>query len=303
LALTGQEPAGTGPGDFAQILAEAEAELLRGNLDLARYRWLEVADAWEEEAGAERPKPLELARALSGLAECKRRQGDYAAAKSLIERALRAAPELAEAQLLLGRLHEAVGRYAEALELYESIGPEVGEARYRRGWVRAEIGQREAARQTWRALADDLGGRDDWRHQCYRGLALSRLGEVRPASETLLRAKQMARQQPEPYLGLADLYYRVYGEAEGLRTAESEYNKVLQQNGEIEAALLGLYRSRKDNFLLDPEKTLAFLDRVLRQNPNSVGALTARAAALIDDRNFEEAVESMTFNCFCRASR
>lgn len=126
--------------------------------------------------------------------------------------------------------------------------------------------------------------------------ALMRLGGRQNVEDTSARLVAAIRAGPDEWLprtlyGL--LRYEVYGEWSGASSGEQALLDVLERNGEIEEALVALYRIRAQNHLLDPQKTESFLDRALAANPRSVPALVARGIGWLDDRRFEDGVRSL----------
>src|SRR5690606_24459560 len=109
------------------------------------------------------------------------------------------------------------------------------------------------------------------------------------ASMDLVESMRLAPDRPEARVTYGLLKFEAYGEAAGFPSGEKDLAKVLERHGDLEEALLAMYRIRSANPPLDGAKTEGFLDRVLDRNPRSVAAITLRAANVLDDRRYGEA--------------
>jgi tetratricopeptide (TPR) repeat protein len=128
----------------------------------------------------------------------------------------------------------------------------------------------------------------------YRGRCRWRLGgreQFTAAAEELVDAMQKAPERPEARTTYGILQFEAYGEAAGFPSGERELKKVLETNGDLEEALLAMYRIRSANANLDPGTTDRYLERVLQQNPRCMAAIVLRGAMVLDDRRYRDAAQ------------
>jgi len=284
--------------DFWQAeVAAAERSLLRGSLAEAEAAFDEILAAFEEEPEEDRPSLVEVRRARQGLLELELIQGHYDEVREQIG-------ELAEGErgdrgyrVLMARALQRVGEYESAGRIWQALLDKDGsdaQAGYWRGRLWRELGAPEEARKLWRAIADAAQkGEPSPLQLAYAGRCLVELGaraDVEAASELLARAVRAAPERPEARTAFGLLKHRVYNEAAGFPSGERDLLKVIEQNGENEEALVGLYQLRRSNFQLDPAKTEGFLRRALLINPRSVPALTQRGIVMLRDRRFDVGV-------------
>lgn len=281
---------------WALMLADGYGKLEEGNLSSAENVFVEVLDAFEEETGDERPSVFQADQARIGLLSIDLRRGRY-------ERVLEGAAEVSEGSRtrpevvgLRARALHRTGRYDEAAGLWrDRAGGDAAdfEARYELGAVLHAAGQRQAARREWEAAAEAP------LPQTADGLAFHarcrwRLGgpeQVVAASHELVAALDLDPEHALARTTLGILNFEVYGEAAGFPSGERNLVRVLEEHGDVEEALLALYRLRSSNFLLDGGRTESYLERALRLNAKSVPALVLRGGRVLDDRRFGEAAE------------
>jgi tetratricopeptide (TPR) repeat protein len=285
------------PDTYAEDLRKADESLLKGRLARARGLFEDILAASEEEPEGERPDAATIRRCRLGLLELAFRQGDYTQVESNISKLPQADRATPAAQRLLARLHLRRGRYEKAIGVLEGLVERVPsdyESRYLWGATLAELGRREAADKVFTDTID-LANKSSVRDalglcyvaRCY--LALGGRENVQMASALLVESIRIGPTLPEARTVHGILQFTVYSEREGFGTAESYLKKVLENNGDYEDALLGLYRSRRANMWLSATRTFSYLERCLALNPNSVPALVEQAREMIDDRRFEEA--------------
>jgi tetratricopeptide (TPR) repeat protein len=288
--LTAQD----GEDEWQILLASAQRKFDQGNLTSAENDFVEIADAYSEEPEATRPRPAVHLAAQAGLLTIDLRRGRY---DRLIESPGELDEDIASSTPVLGlraRALLAVGRHEEAQSLWRrrlAADPADMEARYELGVVLHADGRRAAARQVWQELvamptpsrAEDLlwRARSRWR--------LGGAEHVVAASQELVTALSSHPGLHQARTTLGILRFEVYGEASGFPSGEKALLAVLDEHGDIEEALLALYRLRSSNMLLDGGKTEGYLDRALQQNPRSVEALVLRAETVLNDRRFLDA--------------
>lgn len=284
-------------GGWSEELESGWRYLRQGKREAARMRFEEVLAGVEEDHEDDRPNAKERVRAHLGLARIERELGRYDDAKALVTAGRRVLdhPEL---DLELARILPRTGDYEGGIETLERASGKLAlpsaealEARVRRAYLLVRVGKREAADPIFEEI-ENLGKRqkleDPGSKFWYAKALLGRGGANRlyEASQLLIEVTKKDPLFADAYVARGDLLFRVYREARGRPSGESEYKRVLQNCGEQEAALVALYRSRKENFLLESDKTDSYLRRALAVNPSSVPALTARGASLIDERRF-----------------
>ncbi len=286
-------------GEYAEDLEEAEQWFRKGRRHRARNLWEEILDAFEEEEGEDRPAPGEAAAARYGLARIFVTTGRYEEALVELTQGRRLL-DFAEFTLLEARIRLRTGRPERALELLEPLWRQKGdrelalEAGILLAAAKERIGRAPEAGRI-RARIEDLGKREILRSPRAKlayARALIGLGggeRLQEASALLIEITKQDPLEAEAYVERGKLLYAVYREARGYPSGESEFQRALENCGEVEEALVQLFLTRKDNYLLDYTKTLSYLERALALNPRSVPALRAKAARRMDDRAFEAA--------------
>ncbi|MBX3463124.1 MAG: hypothetical protein KF830_08130 [Planctomycetes bacterium] len=290
-----QEPAP--PTEFELVLADARKKLQKGDLGAARAAFEEILEAAEEEPAAERPAPALVEAAWLGLFDIDLRRGDY----ERVRDALAAAPAPfragREATLVEAQALTRLGDYARAGELLQALlerGDDL-QVRHELGEVLARAGQRRRARELWQQNAARPAAADP-QQRAYQGRSLWRLGgrdNLEAASRALVDSLQRAPELAVARITLGLLRFEAYGEAKGFPSGESYLTKVLDQHGDLEEALLAMYRIRSANGIKDPGRTEQFLERVFDRNPRCVEAITLRAANVLDDRRYHDAAQML----------
>ncbi|MGE3174139.1 MAG: tetratricopeptide repeat protein [Planctomycetota bacterium] len=282
-------------GEYAILLADAQRDLDRGELRSAEGGFVEIVDAAEDPPD-ERPKPEILDAAHAGLLAIDLRRGRYDRVLDGIAELPERTREAAAVRGLHARALRATGKYEEAVAMWQQrLDRDDGdfEALYQIGETQWAAGHREAARATWaaavaRTIPGDAAG-IAWRARCRWRLGGPR--QLEAASHELIRAVGLVEHQQLARVTLGVLRFQVYGETANYPSGERDLLKVLELHGDVEEALLWLYRLRSSNFQLDGGKTERYLDRALRQNPNSVPALVLRGERVLDDRRYRDAAE------------
>ena len=295
-ALTAQDE-----GGYETELSDARRYLRQGKREAARTKYEEVLDAVEtEEFEEDKPAPAERAEALEGLARIALELGRYKDARERVE-AARKRQARVEQDILTARLDAKAGLWDKAIAAVTKArgqvsfpDPRAFEAAILRAELLSERGQRDDARKIYGRVVEAARGKELVavnRLQYAKALiALGGSDNLYEASDALIRATQDDKLLAEAYLVRGNLLFDVYRETRGQPSGESEYKRALQHCGENEPILLALYRTRRQNFLLDSAKTDAYLRRALAVNPNSVEALRLRASGMIDDRRFRSAL-------------
>ena len=281
-------------------LKQAEDLLAQGKRARARNAFEDILDANEEEAPEDRPSPSERVRSFRGIARVNLETGRYEEALVLLERARKIQPE-PWTQLLEARIRSRLGQYEKSISLVSPLlkakdldrGLEL-ESLYRLSRWKDAIGQKKQARQDLERILQIGQQRrlDRAKDLLWYAKALIAVGggeNLQQASALLIEATKKNPRLAAAYVARGDLLFLVYREARGYPSGESEYKRALRFCGEVEEALVGLFRTRKNNFLLDYGKTLRFLGRALALNPRSVSALVAKGSQRINDRAFESA--------------
>ncbi|MBK8098589.1 MAG: hypothetical protein IPK26_15875 [Planctomycetes bacterium] len=282
--------------DWAGTLQLAWKKLRKGELTSAESGFQELLDAWEEEQGADRPERDLVDQAHTGLLEIELRRGNFDEVVSGIA----ALPEASRSQTAFSHLRaralQAVGRYDDAVaELRACVARDGNdfEARYRLGDALTEGGQRAAGRTEWEAAAA-LEPPPDGLQLAFLARCIWRLGgraNIESSSRMLVEAMRLVPDRHEPRTTYGLLKFEAYGEAAGHPSGEKDLARVLDAHGDVEEALLAMYRIRSANMQLDPGKTDRFLERVLQLNPQSVPALIERGKTVLDDRRYGDAAE------------
>lgn len=283
------------PDPYVGDLHRADDALLKGRLSKARRGYEEILDAFAEEPIEDRPGKEAVRGAHAGLLQLQLIGGDYEEVIAGVDSrppTERALPRLhlywARAAIRLGRYEDAAAR----LEKLSQGGPGSYQARYFRGLALRQAGKVQEAIQVFNA-AIEAATRESLREpmalwalaRCH--MELGGQQNFIPASSYLQEAFRLAPERPEPRIAYGELVFRAYRESAGRPHAETYIKKVLEQNGDVEQALLVLYRARSFNMFLDASKTQPLLERALAVNPRSVEALMERGKRLIDDRLFE----------------
>lgn len=287
--LCGQEEA---TEEYQQLLDAGERKLLAGRL-------LEAEQAFEElfeflvEDGVEESDRF-FVDATVGLQQIELRRGRYLEAQRGLLRLPASAQVQPDVALLLAETHRRLGQYADAASLLRQLverDPGDARARYQLAVVLRGDGARVEAQQLFEATAELEPDPQDALQLAYVGRALYELGGRRNyerASRLFVESMRLAPDRPEARTALGLLKYEAYGEAAGFPSGEKDLKKVLDVNGDDEAALLTMHRIRSSNMVLDGGKTEEFLTRVLDRNPRCAEALLLRAVRVIDDRRFED---------------
>ncbi len=285
--------------DHAADLRGAQTALQRGQFSKARAAFLDILAAADEPAvGAttERPSAATLFTSRVGLLRIDEIEGKYDEVRAAVEALTDAERARPDVGLMYGRVLARRGRYAEAEAAFAAVvQANAGDmqAHYRLALVRRAAGKHAAAAAALAAAQSQPRPRDG-ENLAYLGQCLVQLGgrdNFEAASGLFVEALRLAPEQPEVLTFFGQLKFEAYREAKGLRSGETDLKKVLEQNGEQEAALVALYRIRRSNFQLDASRTEDYLRRALALNPNSVPALTEQAVLLLDDRRFEDGQE------------
>lgn len=273
--------------------------LKSGKRARAAYKFEEVVEAAEEEDEEDAPSKSELARAYEGLAVLEQIHGKYEEALGYLAKA-RALKAREQTDLLEAKVLKSTGKFKEAMVLVDKIlekkKPSIErrflEAKILKAKLLDEGGKSKIALRLYREV-EDLGSRKVIRdavaklQYCLALIAIGGSERLVQASALLIEVTNADPHLAEAYVARGDLLYSVYREAAGYPSGESEYKKALENCGEVEAALVALFTSRRGNYVLDYSVTLAYLDRAFELNPNSVPALVTRAAQKIDNRDFE----------------
>lgn len=282
---------------WGDALRSAQHSLLKGKLAEAREGFDDVIASFEDDPPADRPSEAVVRRARQGLLELELIRGEY----ETVQKAVEGLPEAERRdhgyRILLARAAESSGHYEQALQLWKELGVTKAadiQARFRLGALLRELGRDEEAIAAWSSALDDFGAEpsEDAMDATYVAKALIEIGgreNIERASQFLVTAMKLGPDRPEARTELGLLYFSVYNEAAGHESGEGHLKKVLRENGEVEAALIGLYRVRKSNFQLNPAETDSYLSRALSLNPHSVPALMERGISLLQDRRFRTA--------------
>lgn len=290
----GRAPAQEPDGEFAEMLQDAQSKLLRGQLSSAEAAFEELLDAIAEEPAASRPPAAVGNAAEVGLQRIALLRGKYHEVRQVLDTAVPPLAELREFRLLHAEVRRRLGDYDGARQLLArlvELDADDLQARYELGAVLALDGRRAAAREAWQqAVARPRPA--DALQLAYLGRSMWRLGGrdlLEQASQVLVESMTAAPDRPEARTTYGLLKFEVYGEASGFPSGERDVNKVLEQNGDDEQALLAMYRIRSANAVLDADKTERFLQRLLERDENNVEAIVLRAANVLDDRRYGDA--------------
>ncbi|MBK8976853.1 MAG: tetratricopeptide repeat protein [Planctomycetes bacterium] len=282
---------------YGEDVESAQRYLVRGELGRARALCDEVLADWESMRGSDdAPRPETAAACRAMLLEIDLRQGDYPAVVAASDQL---PAELASSTAVRLRLCEALtrtGDYERAeRELRDlatrSDGAASVEAQVRLGELLLETGRREEGRARLDGVAAAIGPEATPEVRYLAARALTKLGGRRNIERASVLLRDVIQADPDhapSRVLFAELRFVAFGEWEGAESGESLLQDVLERNGEVEEALVLLYRIRSINIRLDPARTAEYLERALGVNPRSVPALLEKGVSLIDDRRFQE---------------
>ncbi len=293
LPLAAQQPAE--PGEYEFLLQDGQRKLTKGELSAARAAFEEILDAAAEEPEAARPASSVVDGANLGLLDIDLRHGEYEKVRDAFAAATAAFRQSRDAMLLHAETIARLGDYGAAAQLLQELVQRSAadlQARHELGEVLQRDGQRQRAREVWQQNVEQPVP-EDGLQLAFRGRSLWRLGgrdNLEAASQALVDSMRLVPDRPEARITLGILKFEAYGEAMGFPSGEKDLNKVLEQSGDLEQALLAMYRVRSANGVLDASKTERFLDRVFDRNPRCVAAITLRGANVLDDRRYRDSV-------------
>jgi tetratricopeptide (TPR) repeat protein len=278
-------------GDWTTLLTAAQQQLHKGQLSSAESAFEDLAAELDAEPVASRPQAV-VDAVLVGLWTISLAKGRYEKVRDGVRAADERLRTQRPAMLLLAQAHRRVGEYGAAVKVYETLVARDAqdlEARHELGEAFWSDGLRTAARATWaaNAAAEATGAVLAW-----RGRSLFRLGgraNLEASSRDLVAALAAEPKSAAARITLGLCKFAAYGEAAGLPSGEKELKAVLDECGDLEEALLAMYRIRSANMALDGGKTERFLERVLDRNDRCVPALMLRAANVLDDRRYRDA--------------
>ncbi|MDA0931836.1 MAG: tetratricopeptide repeat protein [Planctomycetota bacterium] len=279
---------------YAEDRVALERALVRGELSRAEALADEILADWEElEGEPDAPSDAVMRAVFRVRAEIALRRGAYADVSSGWDDL----PGFAKTDPELRRLAAVAllrsGAYEEALEQLQALAaerPDDPVVLVELGLALAASGPRAAAREVFERVAkgDAATDPDALVARARAHMELGGRAHVERAASLLVEAVALDEDHPGARTLRGQLQYEVYGEWSGADSGEKLLLEVLRRNGEVEPALLWLYRIRKSNHLLDPAKTDDFLERALSANPNSVPALIERGISLVEDRRLTE---------------
>ena len=269
----------------SEALAEAERARRRGQFSAARRL---AEDLLEER------RSLPEARVLLARIEAEQENLDAALqslGRVLADPAARGAPERPEWVVDAATWLWTLGRTqaAEALLAPERLDP----ARARGYWVRGELaragGDHAAAKNAWKLGAECRVL--DWENGLFVARCWRRLGQLELASETLVSADALAKEnggvEPDVLAELASLYFEADREVEdgSRRSAGRLYEEALRLHPMHEAATLGLYELYRYNWLRQRRNAGEILADYLRERPRSLPARILALSADLSDGN------------------
>jgi tetratricopeptide (TPR) repeat protein len=280
---------------YAEDRVALERALVRGELSRAESLADEILADWEElEGDPDAPSEAVMRTVFRVRTEIALRRGAYRE----VVAALDGLPEFAQRDPDVRRLAAVgarrSGSYEQALEQLQALVAERPEdlvALVELGLTLVASGPRVAAREVFeRAVASEVSSDspDALVAKARAHMELGGRANVERAASLLAEAVSIDEDHPGARTLRGQLQYEVYGEWSGADSGEKLLLEVLRRNGEVEDALLWLYRIRKSNHLLDPAKTDDFLERALAANPSSVPGLVERGISLVDDRRLTE---------------
>ena len=282
---------------YGQDLEFAARAFQRGELRKAESIWLEILAEADAAGTAPDAPPREVVhQCRMGIVAIRFRAGDDAGVWRELD-GLTEAERVGfharrfeiDSLLRQGGFVDAEARIHAALEQF-SDGPQGIELRYRLGALMLDTGRRAEGESVLQKVGEAAG--DDAVTLTFSARALMRLGGRHNVEDASARLVAAIRADPDGWLPrtlYGILRFEVYGEWSGAASGERALLDVLERNGEIEDALVALYRIRRQNHLLEPAKTENFLDRALAANPRSVPALLERGKSWLDDRRFDQA--------------
>jgi tetratricopeptide (TPR) repeat protein len=284
--------------EYAFQLQDAREKLLKGQISAARALFEEVLDAFAEEPEASRPSRAAVDDARLGLLDIALRYGNYEEVRDELARAPASMRDQRRAVLLEAEALRRLGDYDGAAALFEKqLAQDAGDCqvRYELGETLWRNGQRSRARELWQANADGAPP-DDAVQLAFVGRSLWRLGgrqNLEAASVTLMESLRRAPDRPEAGITRGLVQFEAFGEVDSKKSGEGYLTAVLDNNGDLEEALLAMYRIRSANMVLDSAKTESYLERVFDRNPRSVAAITIRASNVLDDRRYRDAASML----------
>ena len=292
VVLPAQGEAEDPAAEYESVLQNAKRKLLRGEVLAAETAFEELFEILiEDDAGEE--NAYRVAAEL-GLQEIALRRGKYEDALTGLNGLPGSVAEDSDVVLLKQQVLRCLGQYEAAIAILETLAQSnEDDCRVRHELAAAlyDNGMRVRANELFQANADLEQRPTDALQLAYVGRSLFRLGgreNFETASRVLVDSIQAAPERPEARTTLGELKFLAYGETQGFPSGERDLKKVLDLNGDNEAALLAMYRVRGANMVLDANKTEQFLTRVLDRNPRSVAALLERATNVVDDRRFKD---------------
>jgi len=293
--VSSQEGAGglqNAAADYEEDLQDAQRRLLQGKILEAETKFEQLFEDLTEDAVPETSRYWALVEV--GLQDIEIRRGNYEDARDVLLDLPDNAREMRDVSLLLADVHRRLGAYDKSAALLEKLlkrDPKDCQVRHELGETKAMDGQRLAARKLWQENAKTQPLPTDGLQLAFLGRSVFRLGgreNYEVASGHLVASLKAAPEHPQARTTYGELKFLAYGETDGFPSGERDLKKVLKQNGDLESALLVMYRIRSANMALDASKTEHYLNRVLDRNPRCVEALLLRAANVIDDRRFQE---------------
>ena len=284
---------------WADAIRSAHQSLLKGKLAEARESFDDVIASFEEDPAEDRPDAATVRMARQGLLELQLIRGDYEEVLEVVEALPEAERRDRGYRTLLARAAQRLGRYEQAMQLWKELGEANASdmvARFRYGYLLRELGRGEEAIAVWESALEEFASKPtenavDVTYVAKALIELGGRGNIERASQFLVTAMRLDPDRAEARTELGLLYFSVYNEAAGHESGERYLKKVLRENGEVEAALVGLYRVRKSNFQLNAGETEGYLTRALSLNPHSVPALMERGVVLLQDRRFGAAAQ------------
>lgn len=296
-------PAATQEDPYLEDLRAAERYASKGKRARAANIFEEIlADAEDFGVGGEGPSAFVVRAARFGLFDLALIAGEYRDVLRDVGGLPKADRDAPDAVWLRAEAHTAVGEFEQAITLFErELEREADDFRAacRLGELYAEVGRHEDARATWRRIVDRSRAESLREPEAMAWIARAhvRLGtraDYEQASALLVDAvKREPQSAMHARILLGWLRFLAYGESGEFEHGETVIKKVLEDHGDVEEALLTLYRIRKANASLDGSKTADLLNRALDLNPNSVDALMLRGVQLLDDRRFAEGAEML----------
>ncbi|MBL8860366.1 MAG: tetratricopeptide repeat protein [Planctomycetes bacterium] len=271
----------------------------RGEARTALRRIEELLEAQPEDLEAR----LTRARCHLALIDYEAARAEAASVRLAAGEKAAAAPVRAAAARLEAEILVEFGRGPEAFELLESEHRSLNIATDARdAWARASAafaaGKRDIALQTL-AIGADTGADQPWDGGLARGLCRRELGQLEAASQSYVAAldalKGAGGDEPDLLVALGDLYFEADKEvAEGAsRSAAKLYREALQLHPTHEGALLGLFALHRYNWQRQRESASDILSKALSLRPQSIRTLIVAAGADLDDGQLKSARERL----------